>query len=288
MSLFQYVIPDVLDAREVGLAFLILVTIVISVRIYRARTPGPLSMADGLQGIITAATIVGLVGSYIGYKNGNETDLTKASVDVRRKVIESINQDSRAAIELLKSSEYSEFAAKALAKSTPISLKYNDRCQCRARSVKVEDYFGYLAIDGLIDEGTVNALRFSLVKLLNEFESTIILLNSGIVDCEQIYDLVEELMRQPSFAAYDRFIKQYDNNRHEKDDSAPPAWAVVQEFNRVGSNILNRAGKSPDAFCRQYKRLYRGKDSKYLLYPDDVIASIKLWLRLPKTPYAEE
>jgi hypothetical protein len=280
MTVLTSIDLSVWDARDIALILFILIIIAISLRIHRARAPGPVSVSDGLQAIVTIEAIITLVGSYVSYKSGNDVELTKASVDVKRQIIRSINEHSRAAVASLASPRYSEHAALAMAKSTPISLKYNDDCNCATSALNTEDYFGYLASRGRIDETTVNSLRFSLVKLLNEFENAILLLNSGVIDCVQIFDAIEELTREKAVKPYKSFISQYDRINPETDRTAPLSWVPVQEFIESGASIAAKTGRNPVDFCYEYRRLYPGKDGKYLLYSRDALNYAKDWLNV--------
>jgi hypothetical protein len=125
----------------------------------------------------------------------------------------------------------------------------------------IKEHFGYLSQNGIINEHSVNTLRFSLVKLLNEYENMILLVNNRTVDCEQVFDILRSFLNE--FKGLDQFVSEYDDDKFKKSaqnslNKAPieaASWDVAVNFNNDALKILkNNHSKTVSAaqFCFDY------------------------------------
>lgn len=244
----------------------------ISIRAIRTRVAGTSKLGDEAQVIAAIAAVLALFATYLSYKSSAAAELTKASVEVRRNFIHSIDADAKAAIALLTSSQRSKCVAFLMVRSLPIHINDDSIQSCRGGYINVQRNFGYLVRDGSIDGKTVNRLRFSLVRLLNEYENTVILLNNGAIDCVHVFDILVDLIDSSSFNGIKRFIDEYRSLEGSGQRVGSGPWGAVIKFNEEARQILlniNQERIFDRRFCEAYSSSHRNNGNA-LFYLADI------------------
>lgn len=222
---------------------------------HRIKKNSPL--AADLSKIFTAfIALIAVIVTATAYHAANANSITQATVEIRKRLIASIDENTRAAISLI---ALYPGAMKVITESRDIDFTALTKLDKSA--LQASAHFGRFVTDKSIPANIPNKLRFALVKELNEYENLIRSINLRLIDCEQVTDLMVEIARSPNFAQRFNYAVIYDELHEVTDDLRMRSWGIMRQFRCDVSKILDQLEQrnktiSPHILCAKYAAVF--------------------------------
>jgi hypothetical protein len=215
-------------------------------------------------------SIVGYRAAVAIYEGTKDIEINKATIEARTRLLDKINENTRAAISLI---DVSDEVLSAVVRSTKISGEKLD-----AR----KNHYGRLLTGNAIEARDVNLLRFALVQELNEYESFVRSLNLEIIKCEHVVDVVLEVAGS-SFNPMEKFAREYDKLHPIYRDRSRNSWGTVMKLRETVKAIMkDQTAVHPAEFCALYKK-QRLQENSQISFAINLGPRLKTWSAVLKS-----
>jgi hypothetical protein len=220
------------------------------------------NICQGLLLLIAIAAFCFTVGQL---NDTEESDKRKATIDYITRLSASTDQNTRPAIRLITTTnrDSSGGAQRVINKKIAFKImmgepfrvalppelndteKRADLSQEEYSKIpSIDDYYGYSHLvkgDGIVNAETANALRYSLIRYLNAWDSVVLAAWLGRADCPILFDgYIKGFLEEPFLSALGEFNKLYEisyitAHKHDGDAEGTPkarpvSWHHINEL----------------------------------------------------------